>query len=212
MPCHTPPASSLTSLPPLGLPPEPSQRPKLQRTASWARSSWVWRCSSSPPENCLGQCAKPSAVACRCVRPSRRGLRRYGRLLGRPHTVRSVRREAQPEPGPPAPAGLSRVRGHILGAFCCDRGRSAQGLAFPGKFRVAEIALGHAQKLLSRWSLPLLSCAQIATIQGAGVAFPGAGISRCPHSQFGKLSEIGRPRSEEKNNMCDVRIDPFGAH
>src|SRR5262245_61676355 len=119
--------------------------------------------------------AKPSAVACRCVRPSRRGLRRYRRLLGRPHTVRSVRREAQPEPGTPAPAGLSKVRGHILGAFCCDRGRSAQGPAFPGKFRVAAIALGHAQRLLSQWSLPLLSWPRIATIQGAGVAFPGAG-------------------------------------
>src|SRR5262249_18666984 len=116
--------------------------------------------------------AKPSAVACMCVRPSRRGPRRYRRLLGRPHTVRSVRPGAQLEPRPPAPAGLSRVRGHILGAFCCDRGRSAQGLAFPGKFRVAEIALGHAQKLLSQWSLPLLSCLRIANIQGGRSGVP----------------------------------------
>ncbi len=53
-----------------------------------------------------------------------------------------------------------------------------------GKFRVAEIALGHAQKLLSQWSLPLLYCPRIATIQGAGVAFPGAGISRCSHQEM----------------------------
>jgi len=146
----------------------------------------------------LGHCAKPSAVACRYARPLRRGPRRYRRLLGRPHIVRSVRREAHPEPGPHAPAGLSRVRGHILGVFCCDRGRSAQDLAFPGKFRVAEIALGHGQKLLSQWSLPLLSWPRIATIQGAGVAFPGARLSRRSTLNCGTRSEIGRPEAKKK--------------
>jgi hypothetical protein len=44
------------------------------------------------------------------------------------------------------------------------------------------------QKLLSQWSLPLPYCPRIATIQGAGVAFPGARIS------FGALTEkCGKP-------------------
>ena len=42
-------------------------------------------------------------------------------------------------------------------------------------------------------------------VQGAGVAYPRTNNS-------GTKSEIGRPRSEEKNNMSDLRIDPFGAH
>src|SRR5262249_31701859 len=128
------------------------------------------------------------------------------------HTVRSMRPVAQPAPGPSAPAGLSRARGHTPAAFCCNRGRSVQGPAFHGIFRVAEIALGHAQKPLFQWSLPLLSRAEIATIQGPEWLSLEPGSFRCQMETAGHLGEIGHPESEEKNNMCNVRIDPFGAH
>jgi len=39
------------------------------------------------------------------------------------------------------------------------------------------------------------------------------GISRCSDRQVREtLVKSDAPEAKKKNNMCDVRIDPFGAH
>ena len=69
------------------------------------------------------------------------------------------------------------------------------------------------RKFLSQWSLPLLYCPRIAPFRGPEWRSLEPGTSRCSDRQVRETRvKSDAPEAKKKNNMCGVRIDPFGAH